>query len=364
MIKSGNLLQELFENSGSVVLITDEMYNIRYSSIAVQSILGLEPIALAGKNVFEFAPIDKRDRWKDCLENAGNSKRAEIHLVSATGDDLYFMVTVSNHIAHHIIQGMVIILHDISEQKRKHFQLEKENEHLDQFIFKATHDLRSPIHSAIGILNLLENANEQDRTKYLQLARHSLVKLESLIDEVNKFYLVDKMAVANEKIDLRRIIDGEIAMLQNLPQAQNISFDLYHNIESEIFSDSLRLKAIIGNILSNAVKYSDSKKSHSFVRIETYTSDKEVAVTISDNGIGIAQENLGRIFEIFFRGTSESSGTGLGLHIVKDTVDRLHGTIEVRSQLGTGTQFKIYLPNQLYSDHEPVFSVNENKSEF
>src|SRR5579872_1692174 len=126
MIKSENLLQELFENSGSVVLITDEKFNIRYSSAAVESILGLEPISIAGKNVFEFAPIEKRDRWKECLENAGDSKRAEIHLVSATGDDLYFDVSVSNHIANHEIQGMVIILHDITEQKRQHIQLEKE----------------------------------------------------------------------------------------------------------------------------------------------------------------------------------------------------------------------------------------------
>jgi PAS domain S-box-containing protein len=288
MIKSENLLQELFENSGAVVLITDEKYNVRYSSIAVQSILGLEPIAVVGKNVFEFAPTEKRDRWRECLENAGNSKRAEIHLVSASGDDLYFDVSVSNHIAHHEIQGMVIILHDITEQKRQHFQLEKENEHLDQFIFKTTHDLLSPIHSVMGILNLLEYAGEKERSTYLQMARHSLIKLESLIDEVNKFYRVDKMAVANEKVDLKSLLEEEIAMLKNHPQAQNISFELNHKIESEVFSDSLRLKTIFGNILSNAVKYSDPKKAHSFVRIETQANGKEIAVTISDNCIGIA----------------------------------------------------------------------------
>ena len=133
-MKSENLLQELFENSGAIILITDEKYNIRYSSLAVQSILGVEPISVAGKNVFEFAPMEKRNRWRECLENAGNSKKAEIHLTSATNEDLYFDVSVSNHIAHHEIQGMVIILHDITEQKRQHFQLKKENEQLDQFI--------------------------------------------------------------------------------------------------------------------------------------------------------------------------------------------------------------------------------------
>jgi PAS domain S-box-containing protein len=363
MIKSENLLQELFEDSGAVILITDEKYTIRYSSSAVQSILGFEPVVLAGKNVFEFTPSDKRDRWRDCLEQAGNSKRAEIQLVSARGEDLYFDVSVSKYIAHHEIQGMVIMLHDITERKRQHFELEKENEHLDHFIFKTTHDLLSPIHSAMGLLTLVESAKEEDRTRYLQMARTNLVKLESLIDELNKFYRVDKMAVANEKIDFKYLLEGEIALLKNHPRAQKISFELDCKKGSEIFSDSLRLKTILGNILSNAVKYADVKKPHSFIHVETSCNDKELTVTISDNGIGIAQENISRIFDIFFRATSEASGTGLGLYIVKDTIERLNGKIEVQSKLGQGTQFKICLPNLLLVKKEAVLSVDEEKTE-
>jgi PAS domain S-box-containing protein len=362
MIKSENLLQELFENSGAIVLITDEKYNIRYTSLATQSILGLEPISLIGKNVIEFAPIEERERWREGLENAGNSKRAEIHLVSVTGEDLYFDVSVSNRIAHHEIHGMVIILHDITEQKRQHIQLEKENEHLDQFIYKTTHDLRSPIHSAMGVLDLMENANEKERAGYLKMARQSLLRLESLIDEVNNFYRVDKMAIVNEKIDLKTLLDGEISLLKNHPKAQKIKIEINCNENADLFSDSIRLKAIIGNLLSNGVKYSDSRKKTSFIRIETMVDEKELSIIISDNGIGIAQENIGKIFDIFFRATTEASGTGLGLHIVKDTIHRLNGTIEVQSQLGVGTQFKINLPNLLFSQDESLLSADEKKA--
>src|SRR5579859_1955059 len=260
MIKSENLLQELFENSGAVVLITDEKFNIRYSSLAAQSILGREPISLAGKNVFEFPPIDKRDRWRECLEQAGNSKRSEIHLKSAQGEDLYFDVSVTNHIAHHAIQGVVIMLHDITERKRQHVQLEKENEHLDQFIFKTTHDLRSPIHSVMGLLDLLERGDEQERARYLQMVRNSLLKLESLIDEVNNFYRVDKMAIDDERIEVNELLKEEIEIVKNHPRAEKISFELTSKHTSVIFSDALRLKTILGNILSNAVKYADATK--------------------------------------------------------------------------------------------------------
>jgi len=339
------------------VLITDEKYNIRYSSSSVQSILGLEPVAVAGKNIFQFAPAEKRDQWKECLKQANNSKKAEINLKSLKGDDLYFQVTVANRIAEHEIQGLVIMLHDITERKR----LEKENEHLDQFIYKTTHDLRSPIHSIMGLLDLLGQASEHERAKYLQMARNSLTKLESLIDEVNNFYRVDKMAIARERIDLKNLLDGEIDMVKNHPRALKINFEMNGTAEAELFSDPLRLKTILGNILSNAVKYSDSKKANSYIRIETHVNKKQLTVTISDNGIGIAQENIGQIFDIFFRATAEASGTGLGLHIVKDTVERLQGTIEVQSQLGVGTQFEICLPNRAFSKREAVLSMNEKK---
>src|SRR5579871_2225890 len=98
MIKSENLLLELLENSGAVVLVTDGKFNIRYSSLAVQSLLGVEPVAIAGKNVFEFAPQDKRSQWRECLMYAGHSKRAEILLKSIKGEDVYFDVSVTKQI--------------------------------------------------------------------------------------------------------------------------------------------------------------------------------------------------------------------------------------------------------------------------
>ncbi len=362
MIKSGNFLQELFEDSGAFVFITDENFNIRYSSSAIHSMLGTEPISVTGKNIFDFVPVKKRDSWRACLTQNGSSSRKEICLESPKGENFYFDVSVTNRISNHVIQGMVIILHDVTYRKHKHFQLVKENEQLDQFIFKTTHDLRSPIHSVIGLLNLLEHADEQERGKYLQLARNSLAKLESLIDEVNKLYRIDKMAIAHERIDLKDLIEGEIALLKNHPRADAINFEVECKTETELFSDRLRLKTILGNILSNAVKYSDTKKSYSFIRIEAVVNHQSLDIKISDNGIGIAQEHIGSIFDIFFRATSEASGTGLGLHIVKDTIERLNGTIEVESQFGIETQFRVNLPNHLIPTSSLALSDNEKNA--
>ncbi len=361
MIKSEYLLQELFESSWAIVLITDEKYNIRYSSSSAQALLGVDSLSLAGKNVFEFAPLDKRETWVECLKRAGSSKRSEISLKSLKGEDLYFDVSVTNHIAHHEIQDMVIIMHDITETKRQHILLEKKNEQLDQFIYKTTHDLRSPIHTAMGLLALLEGAKEKERPYFLQMARNSLVKLESLIDEVNNFYRVDKMAILREKINIKNLIEEEISTVKNHPRAKDIQLALKHEGQIELISDPLRLKTIFGNFLTNGVKYSDTKKD-SFIQIESFVDDSGLTAVISDNGIGIAEEKIGRIFDVFFRATTEASGTGLGLHIVKDTVERLNGTVGVQSKLGLGTQFRIFIPHSIFYEAEDVISVDGKKA--
>jgi signal transduction histidine kinase len=157
------------------------------------------------------------------------------------------------------------------------------------------------------------------------------------------------MGVRIEKIDLKKLFESEIDILKNHPQAHNIVFDLNYSETVPLFSDVVRMKTIFGNILSNAVKYSDPKKEKSFVHIDARVDGESLEVEVSDNGIGIAKENIDRIFEIFFRATTHASGTGLGLHIVKDTVARLNGKVKVKSELGKGTTFKTIIPNLYYS---------------
>jgi signal transduction histidine kinase len=318
-------------------------------------------MSVVGKNAFEFTPAETRDQWRASLINAGKATRTEICLKNQNNECVYFDVSVANKIASHEIRGLVIMLHDITQRKRKTIQLEQENEHLDQFIFKTTHDLRSPIHSALGLLNLLEKAPEKERRNYLEMTRNTLLKLEALIEEVNQLYKVDKMAVKRQQIDLKEMVEGEITVLKNHPKGRGINFELNYSENTILFSDILRLRTIISNLLSNAVKYSDTSKESSFVRIDTKIDYQSLIVTITDNGIGIPEESLGHIFEIFYRATSDGNGTGLGLHIVKDTVARLNGKIEVKSRLGQGTQFKVLLPNLAFSNSSAVLSGHGKK---
>lgn len=345
MIKTESLLEELFDNSKNMVLVTDERFNIRYISSNVETIFGVKPYSLLGKNAFEFAPKDKREIWQNCIQQSLTSKSSEISLKSTSGKELHFEVTFTNHVNHNEIRGVVVFLHDITERKLAHKELIKTNDHLDHFIFKTVHDLQAPLQSALGLMELAESSKPIERDHYLKMIKSSLQRLDAFIIELNSFFKNEKMAIQNEEVNLESIFNEELAILQNMPDADGIEIEFFYDGETPLYSDLIRLKTILTNILSNSIKYSDRTKENRFIKVTASVSKKKLAITIEDNGIGIDEQYVSKIFDMYFRASTKQKGTGLGLYIVKDTIDRLDGTIEVNSVLGKGTKFVIELPN-------------------
>jgi PAS domain S-box-containing protein len=346
MIKTDNLLKRLFENPKNVVLVTDENYNIRYASSAVETIFGVKPASILGKNGLDFVPENKRQEWRDCLKEANGNRSSEITLLTSNGDEVHFDVTVTNHIDHEEIHGMVVFMYNVTEQRALQQKLENQNHHLDHFIFKTTHDLRAPLRSALGLIQLAQ-MEPHEYEKYLDLIKTSLTRLDGLIDEMSKFYQNDKLAIQNDRIDVRLLVEKEIENLHNMPEAMGIRIDVFVDGDIPFYSDPLRVKTIVSNLLSNAIKYSDQAKMRRYIQVSAHIFIDKLFLTIEDNGIGIGAEHQSKIFELFYRVTSDRKGTGLGLYIVKDTVDRLKGNIYVKSKKGETTSFTVTLPNTI-----------------
>lgn len=346
MIRTENLLERVLENPRNVVLVTDADYNIRYASSTVETIFGINPLAIVGKNGFDFVPVSKRDEWRDRLIEANGNKSGEITLFNNNGDEVHFDITVTNHVDHAEIHGMIVVMYNITESRTLQKKLENENHQLDHFIFKTTHDLRAPLRSALGLIQLAE-MEPQDYAKYLKLIKSSLVGLSSMIDEMSSLYQNDKLAIQNDRIDIRSMVEKEIANLYNLPEAADIFIDVFVDGDVPFYSDTLRVKTIIANILSNAIKYSDPQKVRKYIQVSTHIFPDKLFLTIEDNGLGIETEHQDKIFDMFYRVSSDKKGTGLGLYIVKDTIERLKGNIYVRSKKGESTSFTITLPNTI-----------------
>lgn len=351
-MKTETLLEKLFENSTSLLLVTDENFNIRYISSSVTSSFGLEPYSVVGRNAFDFVNEDNREAWKQCLAETNFNMRSDISLVTAEGKELHFDATVTNHFSNSEIRGLVVMMYDITETKKKRKLLEKTNHHLDHFIYKTIHDLKAPVQSALSLIALGKQSDPAEREEHFSMVKSNLEKMNSFIDEVSSYYKNEKLGLVKELIDFDELFSQEKQLLQNLPGADKIVFD-YSYAGSKLVSDPMRIKTILTNILSNSIKYSDPLKPQRFVKVSAEADENSCEITIQDNGLGIRGEHQEKIFDIFFRSHPHIQGTGLGLYIVKDTVNRLGGTIQLKSEYGVGTTFVITVPN-LIADDVPV----------
>jgi signal transduction histidine kinase len=272
----------------------------------------------------------------------------------AHGRKAYFDVQVAKLNIETLEQGLAVHLHEITDKKIKEHQLKGSNEQMDQVIYKTTHDLKAPIVSALALTTLAEEAVVEDKNKYIELIRRSLVKLDTFINEMNSFFRSEKLALRRELIDFDMLIKDELENLNSALLNSRVQISVEKKGSGDFYSDSIRVKTILTNLLSNAIKYSDLKKRVPFIRILVLINEEFCELCVVDNGIGIEPQYQDKIFDLFFRATDQSQGTGLGLFIVRDTVQKLKGTIHVVSTLGEGSTFKVRIPNQIYQPIEVV----------
>ena len=126
-----------------------------------------------------------------------------------------------------------------------------------------------------------------------------------------------------------------------------IKFTIDISGENTIYSDKYRINTLLKNIIGNAVKYRKANQTDAFVQFVMWGTPSEIVFEIRDNGEGISQQNISKIFNMFYRASSTSMGTGLGLYICKEIITRLNGSIDVQSELGIGTTMTISIPKQL-----------------
>jgi len=218
------------------------------------------------------------------------------------------------------------------------------NRELDRFVYSASHDLRSPITSLKGLIEItaLEDDVQQVRT-YLQMMHQSLARQDQFISDIIDYSKNKRKEIIMEPVSLKELCNEAILQLMHIENANKIKFT-QELLVDQIESDGLRLKIIINNLLSNAIKYADCNKQEMFITIKTYFSDGLNKIEVTDNGIGIHEDHKPNIFDMYF-GTNKNKGSGLGLYIVKEAVENIRGDISVVSESSVGSKFIVTIPN-------------------
>ncbi|MFN9068607.1 MAG: sensor histidine kinase, partial [Bdellovibrionales bacterium] len=242
---------------------------------------------------------------------------------------------------------VVAVFHDITDIKKA------ESIRID-FVGNASHELRTPLTSIKGYVETLRDDINQKRfdqaDRFISIVSRNV---DRLIDLVNDLLNLSKMESGAElklsavsPMTLTQSVVGELALL-----AQEKNIVIHTRCELDHFTaDTQKVEQVLRNLISNAIKYIPEEKQ---IDIEWKRQDQDVFLIVSDNGPGIPEEHHARLFERFYRidrGRSrETGGTGLGLAIVKHIMQSHGGSIEVKSQMGAGTQFTCHFPQ--FEDH-------------
>lgn len=230
----------------------------------------------------------------------------------------------------------------IREQNEK---LTKTNEELDRFVYTASHDLKAPLNSVAGLVSIIKLTDDPAEIKSMvQLIEKSVASLKHFISEVTDYARNSRTEVVFETVPLHALVESIYATLQYHEKAKFITWRNELDKDLRIRTDQYRLRVSLTNLLANGIKYADTSKPNPFLAISGSVRNNILTLRIEDNGIGIAAENLPRLFQMFYRATDKETGSGLGLYIAKEAVEKLKGRMEVKSVLKEGTTFTITLP--------------------
>lgn len=244
---------------------------------------------------------------------------------------LYFLIDVN-----HATEKELLAKNDL---------LAKTNKELDRFVYSASHDLRAPLRSLLGLIEVTQKTNDPEEIQQcLDLMRHRVHNMDGFIKEIIDFSRNARQEVKQESLLLLPIIQETIEDLKFAEGMEQIYVRLDIPPNLEIISDSTRLKVILHNLIGNSFKYHDPQKEQQEVMVRAYPEGEQIRIDIEDNGVGIGVEHQEKVFDMFYRASEKSHGSGLGLYIVQETLALLRGSIQMQSTAGKGSRFTIWLP--------------------
>ncbi|MEQ8907218.1 HAMP domain-containing sensor histidine kinase [Ekhidna sp.] len=236
--------------------------------------------------------------------------------------------------------GMIISVLEIEQHN-----LKKANIELDTFLYRSSHDLRAPLTTISGIISMIKLTDDQKKIdEYHDAIESRIGQVDNVIRDILTLRKGQKTDLSVAELNLEDEIKKEFDHLID-PNEKNPELEVVSEGNSVIRTDPARLHTILTNILSNSIKYHNLEGDDPRVTVQIIGNDNGFEFSISDNGSGIDERHLPKIFDMFYRASQSSKGTGLGLYLVKDAVDHLKGNIGVRSEKGIGTTFDIHLPN-------------------
>lgn len=246
------------------------------------------------------------------------------------------------------IVGAVVVFKDNSARKHAEAALLAANAELEEFSYRTSHDLRSPLVSSTELLNLTRSfldAGDMDQAlQCVDMAQSVLQRLDALVRDIMTLTRVKKMEEPDSEVGIDEVVDVCLQKLANLPGFDRLDVQTQIAPMGTLRMKRTRITLIVENLISNAVKYQDASKPQSWLRITAAKENGALVLAVEDNGLGVPVEQREKLFGMFKRFHSEVAfGTGLGLYMVKKSAEVLGGELRY-TPLAEGSRFSFHLP--------------------
>ena len=341
--------KRLIEAMHEGVLYSDNNDKILYVNNSFCELTGYSYDELVGRIYSDFL-IAGKDRImmesKVMLRKEGIGDQYELQLLRKNGELLWTMV---NGIPIQDDEGKVIgsmgTYSVITEVKKTEKRLKAINQELNTFIYKLSHDLRGPVASIKGLANLARTEIlDPESMNYIELISKSVHRLDSILTDLLEIVRIKENAIYTESIAMETLVDSILHSISPQEELKKMKFTIRVEEGLNFISDKKILSAVIHNTIDNSIKYRDSTKDVNIFDLVICTYHTGIRIIVDDNGVGIPYNIHEKIFDMFYRGHIDSKGTGLGLYIVKNGVEKLGGSIHMESEPEIGTKFVIDIP--------------------
>jgi len=333
--------------AAALVIIAFAIFQTRLSHLKRQRVALKKQVAEATHEI-EKKNIELETKVMDISARDNEIQAQNEELVAQNEQILHHRKSLEE--AHNKLKVMNNHLEELVQQRTAKLEftvqeLDTVVNELDRFVYSASHDLSAPLKSVLGLVNILRNEHDPDKLQtYCDYIERSISKLDNVIKSLVEFSRNSHYLVGHVDVNVREIVAEVIEELAFWPETQLVKLNNKVMPDLVVKSDPERLKVILHNLIGNSIKYADTMKPSPSIWIESFLEHTTLVLQVKDNGIGIRESDHARIFDMFFRGSDRSKGSGLGLFIVKETVSKLKGTISLKSEYAVGTTFEIRLP--------------------
>lgn len=342
--KSEEKYRNLFENSLVAMLRSHaETGEVLEANEKLWSLLGVPEGKREGIRFDIFADEREKRRVLKLLGRKGAVDNLELQIRTYNEEQIWVSFSA---VLYEDEQVFECVLKDITQTKENLLELQKVNFELDSFVYHASHDLRSPLRSILGLIDLYRmEQNAKIKEQCIEKIEGSVHRLDDLVVELLSISRNDRINDPHVPINLMVEVNNSISSYYNASNTNGLEVITKVLQPVPLNSDLTRIRIILNNLISNAIKYRNFHKDRAFIKIEAIVNPEKAVIKVEDNGEGIAESKLPHIFDMFYRATEKSEGSGLGLYIVKKVADKLNARIKVVSEELEGTVFTITIPN-------------------